>query len=297
MEKSSASAAAKDAGEKASPYGTRSRNRTGAARPNYAEDRDIDMELFEHTNKKDTDSKKAPSSKQQHLEPPIPQEAGATSSSSSQAPPAANAGQTAPRSGNASSRKPLPDESRQTTATTNGTKDSHPAPSSTTSTNTANKTNGNSTSNSHKGKKRKANSAAAPAADASTPSGSQTPSGTNGASTSLLAAAVHQRLAGTASRSMDGGSATPGAPGYGETNMLTFENCKSRPTKDGKMIADDGTVLQKEGESDTGKFGRYFTSDTDMQITSTWSVSLRGSPITLAASWSSCTSRMTPACQ
>ncbi|CAP69373.1 uncharacterized protein PODANS_1_10370 [Podospora anserina S mat+] len=245
MEKSSASAAAKDAGEKASPYGTRSRNRTGAARPNYAEDRDIDMELFEHTNKKDTDSKKAPSSKQQHLEPPIPQEAGATSSSS-QAPPAANAGQTAPRSGNASSRKPLPDESRQTTATTNGTKDSHPTPSSTTSTNTANKTNGNSTSNSHKGKKRKATSAAAPAADASTPSGSQTPSGTNGASTSLLAAAVHQRLAGTASRSMDGGSATPGAPGYGETNMLTFENCKSRPTKDGKMIADDGTVLQKE---------------------------------------------------
>ena len=32
-----------------SPYGTRSRNRTGNARPNYAEDRDIDME-YEWTN-------------------------------------------------------------------------------------------------------------------------------------------------------------------------------------------------------------------------------------------------------
>src|SRR4051812_47392136 len=38
------SAASKDgAGGTASPYGTRSRNRNGGARPNYAEDKDIDM--------------------------------------------------------------------------------------------------------------------------------------------------------------------------------------------------------------------------------------------------------------
>ncbi|KAK4205314.1 hypothetical protein QBC40DRAFT_292144 [Triangularia verruculosa] len=249
MDKSSAAAAAKDAaGEKASPYGTRSRNRTGAARPNYAEDRDLDMDLFEPAHKKDTDSKKAASSKHHHHEPPIPQDAPATSSSSSQAPPPTNAGQAAPRSGNASSRKPLPDESRHTATTTNGSKDSHPNPSSTTSANTtANKTNGNATSNGHKGKKRKAAAAATPAADASTPSGSQTPAGgPNGNSHSLLASSLEKRLAGAGPRSLDSGSATPSCPGYGETNMLTFENCKSRPTKDGKMVADDGTVLQKE---------------------------------------------------
>lgn len=36
-----------------SPYGTRSRNRTGSSRPNYAEDRDVDMD-FEYTARKRT---------------------------------------------------------------------------------------------------------------------------------------------------------------------------------------------------------------------------------------------------
>lgn len=35
--------------------------------------------------------------------------------------------------------------------------------------------------------------------------------------------------------------------GYGETNLLTFENTKAMP-KDGKMVADDGTVLEVNGK-------------------------------------------------
>jgi hypothetical protein len=45
--------------------------------------------------------------------------------------------------------------------------------------------------------------------------------------------------------------------GYSETNMLTFENCKGRP-KDGKMIADDGTVLEVNGECTQFEMLRFF---------------------------------------
>ncbi|KLU82064.1 hypothetical protein MAPG_01143 [Magnaporthiopsis poae ATCC 64411] len=48
------------AGSTASPYGTRSRNRNGSSRPNYAEDKDIDMEIFElYPGRADDDAKKA----------------------------------------------------------------------------------------------------------------------------------------------------------------------------------------------------------------------------------------------
>lgn len=51
----------KDAGtDTASPYGTRSRNRNGNSRPNYAEDKDIDTDTFDfYHGKKEGDSKKA----------------------------------------------------------------------------------------------------------------------------------------------------------------------------------------------------------------------------------------------
>ncbi|KAF9767488.1 hypothetical protein IL306_015335, partial [Fusarium sp. DS 682] len=51
---------AKEAGaDTASPYGTRSRNRTGTSRINYAEDRDIDGDVYDYYHdKKDSDSKK-----------------------------------------------------------------------------------------------------------------------------------------------------------------------------------------------------------------------------------------------
>lgn len=51
----------KDAGgDSASPYGTRSRNRNGSSRPNYAEDKDIDADVYDYyQDKKDGDSKKS----------------------------------------------------------------------------------------------------------------------------------------------------------------------------------------------------------------------------------------------
>ncbi|KAM0559725.1 hypothetical protein ACHAPJ_004249 [Fusarium lateritium] len=52
--------AVKDAGaDTASPYGTRSRNRNGSSRINYAEDKDIDADVYDYYHdKKDGDSKK-----------------------------------------------------------------------------------------------------------------------------------------------------------------------------------------------------------------------------------------------
>lgn len=48
----------RDSGDGAVPYGTRSRNRTGNSRPNYAEDKDIEMDNYEYYDKKDTDATK-----------------------------------------------------------------------------------------------------------------------------------------------------------------------------------------------------------------------------------------------
>ncbi|KXX77559.1 E3 ubiquitin-protein ligase SNT2 [Madurella mycetomatis] len=229
------------AGSQASPYGTRSRNRTGAARPNYAEDKDIDADIFDvYPQRKDDDSKKASTRQQQ---------AASTGTSSSST---TNATQAAPRSGNGSSRKPLPDDNRQN-ASSSGTKDQHQnsnqlltaaasaasasaaattAASSSSSSSSSSVAGGNAPANgASKGKKRKATDTASAA------SGSQTPSASNGTSSS---SALQKRLG---SAGQGSGNATPSGSGYSETNMLTFENCKARP-KDGKMVADDGTVLE-----------------------------------------------------
>ncbi|KAK4188402.1 hypothetical protein QBC35DRAFT_207505 [Podospora australis] len=249
--------AAAAANEKASPYGTRSRNRTGAARPNYAEDRDIDMDLFEHgSHQKSEDSKKAGSARQQAAAAAAASSSSSSSSSSAMTPAlsatTANAAHaTAPRSGNGSSRKPLPDEARHSAANQHhgNAKDSHqnhhqshsstPTP--------AAKTNGTAASSGPaKSKKRKATSSAAatPAAEAApTASGSQTPL-PNGGSSGLSSAV--SRLAGAAQRASDSRNDSPSSClGYSETNMLTFENSKSQ-LQNGKMVADDGTVLQVE---------------------------------------------------
>lgn len=46
--------------ETASPYGTRSRYRTGSSRPNYAEDKDIDVDMYDYyPEKKDPEPKKS----------------------------------------------------------------------------------------------------------------------------------------------------------------------------------------------------------------------------------------------
>ena len=180
----------------ASPYGTRSRNRTGTSRPNYAEDKDLDVEMFDA---RDDGSKKA-----------IRQAASASASEGAAA---------APRPSNGlSSRKPLPTEStphvvpKEHTSTTNST----------------------------------------PAA-VSTPAPSSQPSRKRKAATSQVSAPV----AGHVQQTSSNGPTTTvqkrpavvshNGTGYSETNILTFENCSARP-KDGKMVADDGTVLEVNGK-------------------------------------------------
>ncbi|KAJ3474568.1 hypothetical protein NLG97_g9785 [Lecanicillium saksenae] len=59
MTNSSGAVADKDAGaDGAAPYGTRSRNRNGNARPNYAEDKDIEMDNYDYYDKNQGDGPK-----------------------------------------------------------------------------------------------------------------------------------------------------------------------------------------------------------------------------------------------
>lgn len=222
--------AAGGAGSQASPYGTRSRNRTGAARPNYAEDRDLELDNFDayHGQRKDDQSKKTTTTKQ-----PGASSSAVTATASS----LASATPAPPRVTNGSSRKPLPVESRQSAAP-NGTKDhqqNHDQPSAPPTLPVAA---GNAATNGPtKSKKRKVADAA------STASGSQTPLASNGTSSTSAA----QKRSGASGQASGNGAGTRSGPGYGETNMLTFENCKGRP-RDGKMVADNGTVLGVNGE-------------------------------------------------
>ncbi|KAK3337141.1 hypothetical protein B0T19DRAFT_62265 [Cercophora scortea] len=210
------------AGGTASPYGTRSRNRTGTSRPNYAEDKDIDMEIFDLHPK--ATAKQAPSSAAD-----APQVAAVSSSASAP-----------PRAGPGSSRKPLPssDDSKQATPQNGTTKEQHhPSAASSPAASSAATTNGTS-----KSKKRKAESA-----PNTTASGSQTPSASVASSASTLKkqAAASQNGNGSVNGHANGSSSNARRGGYSESNMLTFDNCKARP-KNGKMVADDGTVLERD---------------------------------------------------
>lgn len=197
MEKSvsnGSNGSAKDAnGETASPYGTRSRNRNGNSRINYAEDKDMDVEIFEmYPERRDDDSKK---SARQLLPSSAPQG-------------------NILRAGTGSSRKPLPDDSKSSSSQ-GGTKDRSAAP-------TPGSISGaNSTASASISRKRKAVSQPSVAANQAQPA-------PNGHS-----AALQKKL----------GAVLQGGNGYAETNLLTFENCGARP-KGGKMVADDGTVLE-----------------------------------------------------
>ena len=214
-------AASKETGSgTASPYGTRSRNRTGASRPNYAEDKDLDVEMFEPDRQ-------------------ISKKAGSANASQGAA--------AAPRpsnGGSSSSRKPLPTESnnnnthhadgpvsvtkeQKSTASSTATANSTPAGTTTGAPNTP------TPSTTQPSRKRKA----AAASQASTPSASHVQQASSNGPT-----AVVQKRPAVVSHNGNG-------IGYSETNMLTFENCAGKP-KDGKMIADDGTVLEVNGECD-----------------------------------------------
>lgn len=206
MTKSSSSgsnpAAKNGAADTASPYGTRSRNR-GQSRPNYAEDKDMDMELYDvYPEKRDGDSKKASRQTNASSEP---QEAPA--------PRAANGGAT---------RKPLPSDTKRSSPQS-GAKDQPSAAA------TAPAATGNSANLSAASRKRKA-----PASTAGT-AGSQQQSSSPNHQTTLH---IGPRRSAAASHSNRG---------YGETNLMSFENCKSRPDREGRMVADDGTVLARDG--------------------------------------------------
>lgn len=224
-----------------SPYGTRSRNR-GQARPNYAEDKDADMEMFDAVHEKKEEEPKKPSR---------------------QAGNSANGTADTPRTSIPTSRKGTSSTSSTSTATTTAavtaaasttsTDDSKPSTTATkdhqsVAVSSANATPSSASSSSSK--KRKA----------------ATQSATNGANAHAAATTTQSSNASTANASTRRGtaSAAPAATaasggtgaGFRETNMLSFENCGAKP-KDGKMIADDGTVLQHNGR--TSRFRRCIT--------------------------------------
>ncbi|RYP56538.1 hypothetical protein DL771_011857 [Monosporascus sp. 5C6A] len=182
-----------------SPYGTRSRNR-GQARPNYAEDRDMDVDMYDaYTDKKGEDHKK----------------------SSRQAAAAANGATDSARSTASTSRKGTdPDNGKvggsHATATA---KDSH-------ANGATSATSAGATTTTNPSKKRKA-----PAQ--STPNNAHSQSHTSASGASVAAgtrrSAAHQAVA-------------PPSGGYKETNVLSFEK-SGAILEDGKLIADDGTVL------------------------------------------------------
>lgn len=141
MAKSSSAGSHKDAGDStASPYGTRSRNRTGRARPNYAEDKDVEMD-YDFPEKKDEESKKLTTRQ-------------ANAAAAAQAQAQAQASQDAPRQGHASSRKPLPTDDGRLAAQQNSAKEQQIASSA------SSVSNGVSTSVVNPSKKRKAASQA-----------------------------------------------------------------------------------------------------------------------------------------
>lgn len=180
-------AASKDtAGDMAAPYGTRSRNRTGNARINYAEDKDIDADVYDyyHDNK-DPDGSKKPSR---------------------QANAAANGD--GPRGGVAARRAAASDEAKPASSQNFG-KDT----------------------------------------TSSVASGLQGAQQTSTSSGGALASRKRKAAAaGTVSTRRTGQSVQASGTTWPDTNVLTFDDCKSRPDANGRMVADDGTVLEPNGK-------------------------------------------------
>ncbi|KFA61451.1 hypothetical protein S40285_03431, partial [Stachybotrys chlorohalonatus IBT 40285] len=199
MNASGSDGADKDSGiDSATVYGTRSRNRTGNPRPNYAEDKDIDADVYDYYHdKKDSDAPPKKSSRQSN---------------------AAAGGNDAPR-GATSSRKSgagVVNDDAKAAAAQNGSKEQN------SSNGTANASQASqATGAAQSSRKRKATSQQAG----------------GGAATSKKAGNANANANTNASSAQTTGFVWP------ESNMLTFEDSKARPV-DGRMVADDGTVLQ-----------------------------------------------------
>lgn len=181
------------------PYGTRSRNRTGSFRPNYAEDKDYDADMY------DFDQEKSQ---------PEPKKASRQSTGAAQADGAKGSSTTT----TTSSRKAA-DSSRQAAAASshNGSKEHTPAAAS-----SSQPANGIATQQQQPSRKRKA-AASQHTANGTSSSSSLTKRGGSGAQN-----AASSNLTWTGS------------------NILTFTKCGARP-QNGRLVADDGTVLEADG--------------------------------------------------
>lgn len=196
-----------------SPYGTRSRNRTGNARPNYAEDRELDAEFESGSGRK-------------------PQ-AGGISVTPSQAQPGENDKSVGVSTRRSSTTISGPTASKATA--TNVSKDGLPGMSSFSLNPDPSITSLPVTS-----KKRK------------------TP-GSGVSQSATLPTSGHSVSHGTTRRA----TTVASSGSYRETNMLSFENCKGY-LKNGKLKADDGTILGVNGKSNqcaTCKFQAHWRSD------------------------------------
>lgn len=202
----------------ASPYGTRSRNRTGQSRPNYAEDREMDVDLVEPapTERRSADVRKSSrqlTSQSQSQDASRGQNGNTngTTGSKKTAAAAAAAEDAAPATSNGSQKSSAKDRSSQTAAAANNSQ--------------------GTTSTASQSKKRKA------AAISSSQGSSATPASVS---------------APTTQANGKGSRANTAAPaiqptGYRETNLMSFDNCGAR-LKDGKLVSDDGVELRVDGE-------------------------------------------------
>lgn len=207
---SSASGAAdKDTVIEAMPYGTRSRNRTANSRPNYAEDKDIEMDMYDYyPDKKDSDATKKASR----------QTNGVSNGETSR--------------GNGSSRKnaaaAAADDSKATPSQ-NGSQDAKSGG----TIHASQATSGTGTLQPSRKRKAAANQNGGAAAAASTATSA---AATPPASTTTAASKKNALAAQAQSQGMT----------WPESNMLTFETCRGLPDN-GRMVADDGTVLEANG--------------------------------------------------
>ncbi|XWW92097.1 hypothetical protein V2A60_000019 [Cordyceps javanica] len=217
MTNQSGPVADKDVGaDGAAPYGTRSRNRNGNARPNYAEDKDIEMDNYDFYDKTQGEAPK----KSSRLATSTSTSTSTSTTASSSA--ATNGGETSGRVA-AGGRKPL-------TGSAPGSDDSKTA---------ASQSHGAAGSNGHASGGASASSSVVVSRKRKAVNGSAAQAATAAASTTTSTASGQSARRAVSSSTAQ---STPAAI-WPDTNMLTFENCKARP-QNGRLVADDGTVLQ-----------------------------------------------------
>lgn len=200
----------KDQGaDMAAPYGTRSRNRGG--RVNYAEDKDIDTDVYDYYDKKDQEGSKKPARKS---------DAGTNGETTLRPVGSRRAAAEEAKAANASSQNCSRDTTLGVVA---GASQSTLAPGATQGT-----------------RKRKAAVAAAAATAQAAAAAA--------AGTAATASATAVSTATGALTKRNGQVVHAAATSWPDTNMLTFENCGQRMNGDKRMVADDGTVLEANGE-------------------------------------------------